>query len=358
MLYLFNEYKASHPKNKVSTLIKFENYPKNLHELTLDEFNNIIKDWTPANLGTVKNWKSQIVNYLEYLKHNNCKVNIDVIRKANWQISQKDYLIYSTADIRHYYDELFKAIEKQNAQLDTRMDKQRYYVCYAAGLLSFYGLTEEQILDLDLSDVQPDGIVGYDDLKISKEDMDILLTYKNIKVMGNNMPLIGTKYIRSTRKDDVDARYLSHSLSRVQLDEEHKYLKDILRTKNLYLLGIFNNVYQMELSKQEFVTKQKKTPQFFIELTELQQSWSSIICMRKKEYMAYREERQEKEKQLISKPTIKPVVSESENANPTNDSDKLNVLTNKLDKALQDFGELANTIKQLKNDIDLIKNKK
>lgn len=355
MLYLFNEYKASHPKNKVSTLIKFENYPKNLHELTLEEFNSIVREWTPANAGTVNNWKSQIVNYLQYLKHNNCKVNIDVVRKADYNIAKKEYLIYSTVDIRHYYNVLFNVIEQQNARSDTRIDKQRFYVCYAAGLLSFYGLTEEQILSLDLSDVQPDGIVGYN-IDIDKEDMDILLTYKNIKTMSNNMPLIGTKYIRSTRKDNVDVRYLSHSISRIQLDEEHEYLKDILRVKNLYLMGIFNNVYQMEIKKQEFITKQQKTPQFFLELTELEHTWSSIVCLRKSEYLAYRKERDAKAKQNAKQNNES--VSETKKIESNDNSNELDALTNKLNKALQDFGDLANTINELKSEIEKVKNKK
>ena len=354
MLYLFDEYKAAYPDNEISTLIKFENYPKNLHELTLDEFNGIIKDWTPAVSGTVHNWKSQINNYLMFLKKNNCKVNTDVIRHAAYPIKRDEFLIFSTDDIRHYYNVLFEILENHNAKYDTRYYKQTYYVCYAAGILAFCGLSLEQIVELNLSDVQPDGVIGYN-LPLTKEDIDVLLAYKSQKITTNNMPLIGTKYIRTTKnKEKAEVLYLSRTLSKTKIEEQYKYITEMLNVNKLYNLGKFNRVYQAELESKQIITKGITPPDYFFTIMGLDTSDNISNC--KNKYIKYREQRNERYRQIQAEKDM--VQAEPIITTEATEQDNLDVLTKKLDAVLQQAKELTNSIEAIKNSIELVKNKK
>lgn len=48
MIYKFDEYVEAFPKKNVSTLKKFVNEAKNLHEMSTEEINAIIATWGAA----------------------------------------------------------------------------------------------------------------------------------------------------------------------------------------------------------------------------------------------------------------------------------------------------------------------
>lgn len=350
MVYRFDDYKNAYPNRPFAVLNKFQSCSKNLHEMSLDELNDFIKDWKPTNNDrTVDSWKRDIVNYFKWLQEQGCKTNTSIIRKINFPTLEKKYLIYSSSDIRHYYDLLFQKLEQQAALTGKSTSKTTYYMSYASSLLMFYGLSEEEIIALDLSDVQIDGIIGYENLNISKEDMKVLLDYKNLKVLSNNMSLVGTKYIRATAKNKgkIDAAYLSKPVTR--LDSSFKEIKTLLRPLNIQLLGKFNLVYQYEREHNEFIEISKTTPQWFMDL--MGSSAEQTVIWHKKEYVKYRQER-------VSNEKPEP---EGEHNNPEgehNNEVQLNKLTEALNDTLTQINGLTNKITDIQNQIELIKNKK
>lgn len=343
MVYRLDDYKNAYPNRPSAILNKFQDCSKNLHEMSLDELNDFVKDWKPtSNQRTIDSWRRYIVAYLKWLQEQGCKVDITIIRKVKFPMLEKKYLIYSTSDIRHYYELLFQKLEQQAALTGTSTSKTTYYMSYASSLLMFYGLTEEEILALDLSDVQPNGIIGYENLNISKDDMKVLMDYKNLKVLLNNLPLVGTKYIRATvkNKDKIDSAYLFRPVSR--LDSSFNELKAILRPLNIQLLSKFNRVYQYEREHNELIEISKMTPQWFLDILSI--SAEQTIIWQKKEYVKYRQER-------ISNEKLNP-------DDKHDDETQLNELTKVLDDTLTQISSLTNTVEDIRNKIELIKNKK
>ena len=53
MLFMINEYAAEYPEYNVSIFAKFADTPKNLHEMSLDEINEIVGEWKPLSENTV-----------------------------------------------------------------------------------------------------------------------------------------------------------------------------------------------------------------------------------------------------------------------------------------------------------------
>lgn len=345
MVYRLDDYKNAYPNRPLAVLNKFQNCSKNLHEMSLDELNDFVKNWKPNdNQRTVDSWKRDIINYFKWLQTQGCKTNTAIIRKINFPVLEKKYLIYSTSDIRHYYELLFQKLERQAALTGKSSSPTTYYMSYASSILMFYGLSEEEIIALDLSDVQPNGIIGYENLNISEEDMKVLIDYKNLKVLSDSMSLVGTKYIRATakNKDKIDAAYLFRPVSR--LDSSFSEIKTLLRPLNIQLLGKFNLVFQYERKNNELIEINKTTQQWFIDL--MGTSAEQTIIMYKKEYVKYRQERINSE---MSKP-------ESKQTNA--DEAQISRLTAALNETLTQINSLTNTVTDIQNQIELIKNKK
>jgi len=350
MVYRLDDYKEAYPNRQFSVLNKFQDGEKNLHEMTLEEINEFVKDWKPTdNDRTVDSWKRDIVNYFKWLQEQGCKADTTIIREIEFPVLEKKYLIYSTADIRYYYSLLFQKLEQQAVLTGKNSSKTTYYMSYASSILMFYGLSEEEIIALDLSDVQPNGIIGYENLNISEEDMKVLLDYKNLQTLSNGMALIGTKYVRATakNKDKIDAAYLSKPVTR--LDSSFKEIKTLLRPLNIQLLGKFNLVYQYEREHNEFIEISKTTPQWFMDL--MGSSAEQTVIWHKKEYVKYRQER-------VSNEKPEP---EGEHNNPEgehNNEVQLNKLAEALNDTLTQINGLTNKITDIQNQIELIKNKK
>lgn len=333
MLYLIDKYVQEYPDRPLQALEKFKDLPKNLHEMSLAELNDIVKEWNPLTERTAYNQRKSILYYLKWLRYQGIQVNPQIANEIEIPISKRQFLIYSTKDIEYYYNILFKLLEKQAIMENSTFDKSKYYLCYATGILAFYGLTDEQIINLQLSDVQPDGVIGYD-LPLTEHDIDILLKYKNVTKFSNNMPLIGTTYVRSTRNasESIDSGFLSRPIWRVKLDDENNYLKSLLRVSNLYKLGLYDKIYQLEKETGQRIEINCITPQWFMDIVN--KTKTSAITLSKKDYIEYRAERNS------AKPK-EPVNISIE------DKSKLITRFNELTKQMQDLNNELNSIKDL-----------
>ena len=296
MVYNFDKYVEQFPKKNVSTLKKFIGMAKNLHEMSIEEINAIIATWGAVTQATATNQKSVISLYFDWLTENGISVaaNIDDIVIP---VKTAEFLIYSSVMLHEYWNKFFKSCEKQAARSGDSFGRDKYLASYVAGILSFYGLTSDEILDLALSDVQPDGVAGYD-LPLTQEDIDILLEYKNFNVFSNNKKAHGYKYIRSAGV--VSEEILDRGINHGACEDKDKYLKRLLTFKNAYKLGRYAEIYAEEKRTGRMLDLSNRAipADWFLKKIELivgNELKTNRITAYKKDYEAYRSERMEYE---------------------------------------------------------------
>lgn len=296
MVYKFDEYVEAFPTRNVSTLKKFVSEVKNLHEMSTEEINAIIATWGAVTRASAFNVKSIISLYFDWLAEQgiNAKANKESLVIP---IRSTEFLIYSSENLHEYWEKFFESCEKQTALTGDFFSRNTYLASYVAGILSFYGLTVEQILALDLSDVQRDGVYGYD-LPLTRADIDILLEYKGINELANNKKVVGSKYIRSTgvATENTLDRSINHGMCKT----EDKYLKRLLTFKNAYKLGRYAEIYNEEKRTGKLVDLSNRAipNDWFLKKIELivgSELKGSRITAYKKDYDAYRSERMEYE---------------------------------------------------------------
>lgn len=290
MLYLIDEYIAEYPLRQHDELLKFKSCEKNLHEMTLNEVNEIVSKWNPVSANTALRTKWKIAQYLDWLifkKRQSIKFDIMEVDLPT-KDAPSNY-IFSTKDIQQYYDILNLAIERKAAMDGTNASNQIFKMTHAAGVLAFYGLTDKQILDLDLSDIQPEGVRGYN-LPLTQEDINILMAYKNTWSYDGFHQLKGTKFIRTRVSDGstIDSYFLNRPLSKVVVEEKYSYIKALLKTSQLNLFGKFNEVYRKEIKYGEAIPDIGKMPDWFKNIFKVSPNWLTKI---RKQYIEYRDAR-------------------------------------------------------------------
>ena len=311
MIYKFDDYIAAFPKKPVSVLKKFENEPKNLHEMSIEEINAIIASWGGTTPATAANRKSIIKVYLDWLAES----GVDV--KANPEeivvpIKVAEFFIYTSENVHEYWDRFLSSCEREATKAGEFHSRARYLTSYVADLLSFYGLTTKQILALDLSDVQPDGIIGYD-IHFTQADLDVLLEYKNLNEFANRKKFNSSKYIRSS--GTVTEVTLDYGVGHGASGKDVKDVKHLLTCKNMYKLGRYCAIYETEKRNGELVdcSNRGEPADWFIKQIGLVVGGEvkpARLTAYKKDYETYRSERMAYEAKHKSQPVKKPVVVE------------------------------------------------
>jgi hypothetical protein len=320
MVYNFDKYVEQFPKRNVSIIKKFESEAKNLHEMSTDEINSIISTWGAVIPATATNQKSIISLYFDWLKKEGIPVKAD-IDGIVIPVKSTEFLIYSSEMLHEYWNKFFKSCEREAAKSGKSFGRDRYLASYVAGILSFYGLTSEQILALDLSDVQPDGVAGYS-IPLTQNDLDVLIEYKNLKEFSNNKKVNGYKYIRAA--STVNEETLDRGINHGACESKDKYLKRLLTFKNAYKLGRYAEIYAEEKCTGKLVDLSNRVipVDWFLKKIELivgSELKTNRITAYKKDYEAYRSERMEYEakhgSQIVNVVSNPPVVEKKPDVN-------------------------------------------
>lgn len=302
MLYLIDEYIAElnekrkgealiDPSKRFPELLRFKTCKNNLHEMTLEEVQAIVSKWKPVSEKTAKITRRKIDIYLRWLEEKGLPIGFDISQLEIPTKAEDVEFVFSTKDLQMFYDILYAALERK-ATIDGKdVSTQIFNMTHAAGILAFYGLSDEEIYDLDLSDVQPDGIMGYD-LPLTQDDIDVLMRYKNMRVYDNRRPLKGCKYIRAGIKDGQvnDSYYINRPLSKINVEDEFLYLRTLLKTSTLNLNGKFAQAYEHELKYGESITENGDIPNWFKLIFNASINWRAKL---RKEYLEYRRCRHE-----------------------------------------------------------------
>lgn len=307
MLYKFDEYMEQFPKRSVSTLKKFENEAKNLHEMSTEEINDVVAKWDACIPTTASNHKSAIKLYLDWIVAQGIPVKIDM-DNVEFPIKTSQFFIYSAEMLHEYWGKFLKSCDRQATRTGENLNRDGYLASYAADILAFYGLNVEQILELSLSDVQPDGVIGYD-LPLSQADIDILFEYKSLTRYSNNKKVDGVQYIRSS--GNIDKSTIDRALYYSECEDKDKYLKRLLTVKNIYKLGRYAEIYNEEKRTGKLVDLSNRIipVDWFLKKIELivgGELKGNRITAYKKDYEAYRSERMEHEAKHIPQPVPVP----------------------------------------------------
>ena len=287
MLYLIDEYMKEYPHKQFPDLLKFADTERNLHEMTSEEANSVTAKWEAVEPSVALSIKRRIAQYLDWLSEKGVEVNLEAKNIKIHTIEKDTVGIYSTRDIQKYFDMLEKAVEKSEAKTGKNIPLNFLKMSRAIGILSFYGLSEEDILELRRDDVTSEGVKGYD-LPLTNEDVDRLLEYKNLTTFDNGQDLKGTGYVRMSRSYIVPVKYLNRYLHDLKIDKEYEFLKDVLKTNNLKRFGKFNMAYHEEKVCGDKIVVNAKTPKWFDDIFKVSVNW---LTKMKKEYIVYRDRR-------------------------------------------------------------------
>lgn len=306
MLYLFDDYISEAPNRNSSVFLKFQDSPKNLHEMTADEISEILNDGEYSLL-TIQNYRSYLGLYFRWLQARGVNCDADILDDVKFNESKNQYLIFSIDDIHKQYDILFAFAKKIYGK---KFTPTTYYLPYAAGILAFYGISPEDILKLDYYAISEDGVEGYD-LPLTKKDIDVLRSYQAYRGRSGNLGF-GDKYIRiRDPKLVIKPEYMCRPIWKVRYDEEHAYLKQVLNVTNLYKLGRFARVYERELTSPVKILTFCKNPQWFVDEFADYNSQGGLSKV-KKDYLAYKAEREiicKAPQQVSQKPISTPTIN-------------------------------------------------
>lgn len=308
-VYKCKEYFEEYPNRIKSKGVfdKFAMASKNLHEMTLDEINQITSTWDGFAYATANKMRKEIKLYFDWLWEKDYDVDTEMYKKMNIPVKNNEYLIYSTDRLRYYWDMILDAMEKYAKARNRGFSRDSYLVNIAACILRFYGMTIDDVFELPRWDVTENGIKGYD-YNIKKEDLEILIKYRDLKELQNKMTLTGDKYIRSGRNDSQIPRdFLTAAMRKSDnVDEKYKYLKSYLTDTYCYKMGLFYRVYEYEVNNHTTVDEKRNIPRWFIELVGNPTQGKLLVL--KKEYLEYREERRNFENETIEQePEIEDV---------------------------------------------------
>lgn len=293
MLYLIDDYIAEFPYRQIHELLRFNDCRKYLHEMTLDEVNKIVSEWNPVSSKTTEVNKRKIAQYLEWLANKGIEIAFDISKIQLPTKKNSSEFIFSSDDIHRCYNILYAAIERKNTLDGTGSSTQIFKMTHAAGILAYYGLSDEQILDLDLSDVQQDGVKGYD-LPLTQEDINVLLDYKNMQIYDNNNVLKGVKYIRTRASDgkSTDSYFLNRPISKAVVEEKYAYVKTLLKTSQLNLFGKFDRAYCYEKKSGDKIDLNGRNPEWFKDIFRVSPNWLKKM---REQFIEYRNARDENE---------------------------------------------------------------
>lgn len=307
-MLLYDEYKAEFPNRNHSVLNKFASAGVNLHETALEQINAVTGKWDALSEKTADDQRGAIRLYLAWLKTKGVEVSFtadDVVLP----LKQEPFVIYDNKTLHETWGRFFKACDRQATINGANFSETSYSMSYAIDILSFYGLTIEQIIELDLSDVQPTGIIGYD-LPLTEKDMDILLDYKNLENLENRKKLTGHKYLRSA--GEINLKSITMALRKAEVADEDKWLKSVLTYRNVFKLGVFSRMYETEKNSYRKVRGGNATlPEWFTEGAEKilgRKPPANRLTQYKKEYLAYKAEREENSIEIPVFDVIEPEV--------------------------------------------------
>ena len=176
-------------------------------------------------------------------------------------MSETIYL-YSTEDFYEAWDKLMMYADQKATKEGTTFVVSRFIPHKTIGMLSFYGLTLEQILKIERCEVTPQGITGYD-IDFSEKDIDLLLQCKNLMITSNGRPLKGDNLIRTSSDKPIDVAYARKMFNAIEVGKDHKEFREQLMFDKIFIQGGYNRTYHYESENHIDITYNNEGQIFF-----------------------------------------------------------------------------------------------
>lgn len=174
----------------------------------------------------------------------------------------KTIYLYSTEDFYEAWDRLMIYADQKATKEGTTFVVSRFVPHKTIGMLSFYGLTLEQILKIYRREVTQQGIAGYD-IAFTNRDIDLLLQCKNLMITSNGRPLKGDNLIRTSSDKPIDAAYARKMFNAIEVNKDHKKFREQLMFDKVFIQGGFNRTYHYEVEHHVDITYNSDGQAFF-----------------------------------------------------------------------------------------------
>lgn len=165
--------------------------------------------------------------------------------------NDKQKYIYDSTDFYEKWDRLIESATKSREQRGKDFDPKIYDTSLAIAILTFYGLTGDEILSLKLEDVTDSGIKEFD-IDFDERSLEFLKEYKYAdgftKSNGNvvhPIPYKQNTFIRSTHQKPVSKNTIKDSFNyaKIKLLPDDSWLRDLFKVSNLESAGKFCRLY-------------------------------------------------------------------------------------------------------------------
>lgn len=161
--------------------------------------------------------------------------------------------IYGIDDLYDKWELLLREVKRKKISEGRDFFEGNYYTAFAVVLLSWYGVSVENMILIQKNDVSADGIKGYENISFDKRTMDFFTIYANTDFIHRNKNIGVEKalytqstFIRTTEDIPVTYQTVADMFSKVRfpLLKESEWIKKLFTPNQVFLAGQYDRIYQ------------------------------------------------------------------------------------------------------------------
>ncbi len=171
---------------------------------------------------------------------------------------KKQNFVFSEDNLFDLFDLLMMETKKSKEKNGQIFNQKIYDNNLIIDILSWYGFTPEQIVELKTYDITSDGITGFDDVKFSPRAIDCFLEYKLISRDDNRFLALTSSAGYTISVDSVQRLFYSQKFD---LPEESDWIRRALTPSKVYdsyrFLWVYNYCKKNNVNYKRFSTEDK-----------------------------------------------------------------------------------------------------
>lgn len=161
--------------------------------------------------------------------------------------------IYGIDDLYNKWELLLHEVKKKKISEGRDFYEDNYYTAFAVVLLSWYGISVENMILIQKNDVSVEGIRGYENISFDKRTIDFLTMYAATDFIHRNKNFGVEKalytqstFIRTTEDIPVTYQTIADMFSKVRfpLLKESEWIKKLFTPNQVLLAGQYDRIYQ------------------------------------------------------------------------------------------------------------------
>lgn len=161
--------------------------------------------------------------------------------------------VYGIDDLYDKWELLLHEVKRKKISEGRDFYEDNYYTAFAVVLLSWYGISVENMILIQKNDVSADGIKGYENISFDKRTMDFLMMYANTDFIHRNKNFgvenslfMQSTFIRTTEDLPVTYQTVADLFSKVRfpLLKESQWIKKLFTPNQVLIAGQYDRIYQ------------------------------------------------------------------------------------------------------------------